>query len=318
MNYYFAPLEGITGAIFRNTYQEFFGEIDKYFTPFLAPNQAGGLRSREKNDVLPENNRIVHLVPQILTNYAPAFLQTAQWLADLGYQEVNLNLGCPSATVTAKKKGAGMLGERELLEQFLDEIFAACPIAVSVKTRIGMQNAEEFSDLLTVYNRYPIAELIIHPRVREEFYGGKPHRETFAQATQQTTLPLCYNGDLFRIKDIQEICTAFPQVHALMLGRGLLADPGLLAKWKGKPAPDKPVLAAFHETLLKRNQAVLSGDRNLLFRMKEIWAYLSCLFTNHEKYAKKIRKASTLHAYQTAVDALFAEQELLDESEFAR
>lgn len=316
MHYYFAPLEGITGSIFRNTYQEFFGGINKYFTPFLAPNRDGGLRTRERKDVLPENNRKIQLVPQILTNYAPSFVQTAQWLSDLGYEEVNLNLGCPSGTVVAKKKGAGLLGQLELLEQFLDTIFAACPIHISIKTRIGIQNPEEFSDILALYNRYPVRELIVHPRVREEFYGGKPHRESFAQAMRQTKLSLCYNGDLFRVCDIQALCMEFPSVNAIMLGRGLLADPGLLAKWEGKPAPNKQTIAAFHAALLERNRRVLSGDRNLLFRMKEIMVYLVCLFTNHEKYAKKIRKATTLPKYLAAVEELFTEQELRVNSAF--
>ncbi|MDO5548473.1 MAG: tRNA-dihydrouridine synthase family protein [Eubacteriales bacterium] len=318
MKYCFAPLEGVTGYIFRNTYEEFFGGIDKYFTPFLAPNHDGGLRTREKNDVLPENNPAIHLVPQILTNHAPSFLQTAAWLADLGYEEVNLNLGCPSGTVTAKKKGAGLLGELERLEQFLDAIFEACPIGISIKTRIGMQTPEEFGAILALYNRYPLTELVIHPRVREEFYGGKPHWESFAQAMQQTTIPLCYNGDLFRVRDMQSFHTEFPDADTVMLGRGLLSDPGLLMKWEGKPAPGKQTLAAFHATLLERNREVLSGDRNLLFHMKELWVYLACLFTNHEKYAKKIRKATTLQKYLTGVDALFAEQELRTESVFGK
>ena len=316
MNYYFAPLEGITGHLFRETYQEFFGGIDKYFTPFLAPNQDGGLRTREIADVQPENNRTVALVPQILTNHAPAFLKTAQWLADLGYAEVNLNLGCPSGTVTAKRKGAGLLGDPALLESFLDEIFSRCPVRISIKTRVGMQSTEEFPALLALFNRYPVSELIVHPRTGAEAYRGHPHGESMEFAVQHTDTPLVYNGDLFRTGDIQAFCDRFPSVDTLMLGRGLLADPGLLRKWEGKPAPDKRTIAAFHDTLLERYQTVLSGDRNLLFRCKELWVYLACLFTNHEKYEKKIRKATTLDKYRAAVGALFDEQELRDDSAF--
>ena len=318
MRVYFAPLEGITGYLFRQTYQEFFGGIDRYFTPFLAPNQSGGLRTREITDVQPENNRGIVLIPQILTNHAPAFLKTAQWLAELGYAEVNLNLGCPSGTVTAKRKGAGLLGDPELLERFLDEIFTRCPIRISIKTRIGMNRPEEFPDLLALYNRYPVSELIVHPRVGAEAYRGHPHREWFAYAASHTDIPLVYNSDLFRAADIRQFCDAFPDTDTIMLGRGLLADPGLLRKWKGEPAPDKQTIAAFHEALVERYRTVLSGDRNLLFHCKEIWAFLACLFENHEKYAKKIRKAATMDKYRAAVDALFAEQDLREDSAYGK
>lgn len=318
MRFYFAPLEGITGPLFRETYQEFFGGIDRYFTPFLAPNQDGGLRTREIAGVQPENNRGIVLIPQILTNHAPAFLKTAQWLADLGYSEVNLNLGCPSGTVTAKRKGAGLLGDPALLECFLDEIFTRCPMRISIKTRIGMNSPEEFPELLALYNRYPVTELIVHLRTGAEAYRGHPHREWFAYAQAHTEIPLVYNGDLFRTDDIRQFCGAFSNVDTLMLGRGLLADPGLIRKWKGEPAPSKQKIAAFHDRLLERYRTVLSGDRNLLFHCKEIWVYLACLFTNYEKYAKKIRKAGTLDKYRAAVDALFEEQELRDSTAFGK
>ncbi|MGN1014246.1 MAG: tRNA dihydrouridine synthase [Butyricicoccus sp.] len=316
MTYYFAPLEGITGYIYRNTYQEFFGGIQRYFTPFLAPNQDGGVRTRDKNDVLPEHNVGISVVPQILTNNADAFLTVARWLADLGYTEINLNLGCPSGTVVAKKKGSGLLAETALLEQLLDAIFRACPTRLSIKTRIGKQSPEEFPALLELFNRYPMTELIIHPRVQKEYYKGHPHWESFAYAVEHANMPLCYNGDLFRVRDIQDVTERFPSVDRLMLGRGLLSDPGLLCKAEGRPAPEKQVLYDFHQTLLRRYQEVMSSDRNVLFHMKELWACLSCLFTEPDKHAKKIRKAQTLRAYQAAVDDLFARQELREESSF--
>ena len=220
--------------------------------------------------------------------------------------------------MTAKRKGAGLLGDPELLERFLDEIFTRCPIRISIKTRIGMNRPEEFPDLLALYNRYPVSELIVHPRIGAEAYRGHPHREWFAYAASHTDIPLVYNGDLFRAADIRQFCDAFPDADTIMLGRGLLADPGLLRKWKGEPAPGKQTIAAFHEALVERYRTVLSGDRNLLFHCKEIWAFLAYLFENHEKYAKKIRKAATMDKYRAAVDALFAEQDLREDSAYGK
>ncbi|WP_394273230.1 tRNA dihydrouridine synthase [Butyricicoccus sp.] len=316
MRCYFAPLEGITGYIFRNTYQEYFGGIDTYFSPFLGPNRDGGLRSGEINDILPEHNSGVRLVPQILTNDAAAFETVADRLREYGYEEINLNLGCPSGTVVAKKKGAGFLAEAELLEHFLDDIFARCCLRISIKTRIGMNSPEEFPALLELFNRYPVSELIVHPRVQTDFYKNQPNWDAFACAVDGAKMPVCYNGDLFTTEDIRRFAAQFPTVQTIMLGRGLLSNPGLAAQAEGHAPIEKKHLYDFHNTLLERYQEVLSGQRNVLFKMKELWVYLGSLFENHEKYAKKIRKAQTLAAYRKAVDDLFAEQELLRESAF--
>ncbi len=316
MRYYFAPLEGITGYIFRNTYQEYFGGIDTYFSPFLGPNRDGGLRSGEINDILPEHNSGVRLVPQILTNDAAAFETVADRLREYGYEEINLNLGCPSGTVVAKKKGAGFLAEAELLEHFLDDIFARCCLRISIKTRIGMNSPEEFPALLELFNRYPVSKLIVHPRVQTDFYKNQPNWDAFACAVDGAKMPVCYNGDLFTTEDIRRFAAQFPTVQTIMLGRGLLSNPGLAAQAEGHAPIEKKHLYDFHNTLLERYQEVLSGQRNVLFKMKELWVYLGSLFENHEKYAKKIRKAQTLAAYRKAVDDLFAEQELLRESAF--
>ena len=169
MTYLFAPLEGLTGYIYRNTHAAYFSPADEYFTPFLSPNQNRRFTSREKNDVLPEHNEGLHVVPQLLTNQSEHFLWAAGELAAMGYDEVNLNLGCPSGTVVAKKKGSGFLTELEALDRFLDEVCTKAPCAVSVKTRLGRYSPDEFPALLEIFNRYPLKRLIIHPRVQTDF-----------------------------------------------------------------------------------------------------------------------------------------------------
>ena len=220
MNYYFAPMEGITGHIYRRVHGECFRSPDKYFTPFLVPGTKKIFRNREIQDILPENNPGLTVVPQILTGKREDFIRGARELQRYGFQEINLNLGCPSGTVVAKGKGSGMLADPDQLEAFLDEIFSALDLKISVKTRIGLEEPEEFSRLLTLFNRFPLSELIVHPRLRKDFYKGKPDLEAFALAVRESKNPLCYNGDLFSKEMVRQFTEQFPSVDRLMLGRG--------------------------------------------------------------------------------------------------
>ena len=233
MHYYFAPMEGVTGAVYRRTHHEYFPGIDKYFMPFITPTTNEHLTPRQKRDVAPEVNRGVPAVPQLLTKSAADFIWAANALFGMGYGEVNLNLGCPSGTVTAKGKGAGFLRDPEALDRFLDAVFSACTGAVSVKTRLGMQDPAEFAALLDIYNRYPIAELTIHPRVRQDFYRGQVREADFAAALPRCRMPVCYNGDIVSEAGAQAVEERYPAVQAVMIGRGLIADPSLVTRLTG-------------------------------------------------------------------------------------
>ena len=171
--YYLAPLEGITTYIFRNAYHRYFYPMDKYFTPFLVPHSKKGFSAKEKREILPENNEGLYLVPQIMSNHADECLKTIEKLRVYGYKEVNLNMGCPSKTVVSKGRGAGFLAFPEELDYFLDEVFeriSNTDVKLSIKTRLGRDEPEEFFRILEIYNQYPLEELIIHPRVQKDFY----------------------------------------------------------------------------------------------------------------------------------------------------
>lgn len=312
MKYYFAPLEGITGHVYRQAHKDYFEPADKYFSPFIVPKPNTGrlFGTKELTDILPEHNEGLYLVPQIMSNKAQDFIKTAKGLQEYGYHEVNLNLGCPSRTVVSKGRGSGFLAMTEELDAFLDEIFSALDMKISIKTRIGKDTPEEFERILEIYNQYPMEELIIHPRIQQEYYKGKPHMEVFDDAVRQSKHPLCYNGDIFRAEDYQTITANYPELPAVMLGRGVLANPALIGEIKGTVTMDKQRFRAFHDRLLGDYQELFFGDKNALFKMKEFWCYTSCLFTNPEKYAKKIRKSETMRKYLDVVDSLFAEQEL--------
>ena len=311
MKYYMAPLEGITGYIYRNAYSTYFKKFDKYFTPFLAPHgEKERLTHRERNDVAPEHNEGLYVVPQILTNKSSEFIRVANYLQGLGYEEVNLNLGCPSGTVVTKGKGAGFLAKPEALKQFLIEIFEGVDMKISIKTRIGMYNTSEFSELLDVFEQFTLEELIIHPRLREEFYKGEPHKEVFHNAAIRSKNKLCYNGDLFLKEQLDTFKKEEPGIELVMLGRGVLRNPGLLQLAEDGCMPGKVLIKEFHNKLYGDYRDVMPGERPTLFKMKELWFYMGTLFEEWEEtYAKQIRKCNRLSDYEQIVKQIFRNEE---------
>ncbi|EES50796.1 tRNA-dihydrouridine synthase family protein [Clostridium botulinum] len=312
MKYYLAPMEGITGYIYRNTYEKFFHNIDKYFTPFIVTNKSRSLKSKELRDVLPENNKGMSIVPQILTNDSEGFINTTRKLQQLGYNEVNLNLGCPAGTVVSKNRGSGFLAKREELDIFLEEIFKIDDMKISIKTRIGKDSPEEFYELIKIYNKYPLEELIIHPRTQKDFYGNKPNLDVFKDTLSLSNNPVCYNGDIFTVADHNKFEETFPKVKTLMLGRGILANPGLMNEIKNNDFINKELLKDFHDEIFNKYIDLFNEEKNAMFRMKELWGYMIYIFSDNKKYAKKIRKAQKLSDYNEAVLSLFEEQEIIE------
>ena len=307
MRCFFAPMEGITGALFRRTHRRFFPGVDRYFMPFLSPSQHHVFTRRELRDILPEQDEDLDAVPQLLTRSGADFLWAAGELARMGYREVNLNLGCPSGTVVAKGKGAGMLAHPEELDRFLDQVFGGVRVKVSVKTRLGLESPEEFGPLLEIFEKYPLHLLIIHPRVRKDFYSEPVRIEAFSRALEMYSGPVCYNGGLVTAEGCCRFQERFPQVDRVMIGQGLLADPALAAKAKGEPPPDRKVLRAFHDGLYQTYLEAFGSQRNTVFHMKELWSYLCRLFEGGDRLFKDIRKAQDSRDYEGAVARVFGE-----------
>ncbi len=387
---YGAPLEGITGFAYRNAHCALFSGIEKYYTPFLAPNYTHHLKTREREDVEPANNAGVPLVPQILTNRDGDFLWAAGELFEYGYREINLNLGCPMPTVVKKHRGSGQLEDLDELDRFLDAIcreldreFGLQSVNVSqelslenrnshgqdaenrnphekcmenrnshekclenrnshekcmenrnshgqdaenrnsherescgeyseklrfsVKTRIGLDSADRAGDLLEIYNRYPLSELIVHPRTQKDLYGGKPDLETFAMFLKESLHPVVYNGDIFSVEDFRRIRSLFPECGAIMLGRGLIANPALAREISGGKPLEKAELRRFHDTVFEALRSTLPGQGPLIGKMKELWFYMGKNFGDADRYLKGIRKARDIAGYQSAVRVLFSQ-----------
>ena len=309
--YDFAPLHGITKAVYRQVWHKHFGGADRYFIPFFSPTHHHIVTPRDFRELDPANNGNMIVVPQIMSCLAPDFIWAAETLRDLGYNEVNLNLGCPSGTVTAKGKGSGFLARLEELDRFFDEVFSKVDMPVSVKTRLGIRDAEEFEQILEVYNRYPIACVTIHARVQKEKYRGELHMEEFRQALERSKNPVCYNGDLNTVGAVQALEEQCPGVEAVMIGRGAVADPALFRKLRGGSAATKEELQFFMQDLYRSYQEAYGGQTaTAAQRMREVWFYLIHMFEDAEKLNKKLRRFRSPAEYEMLEAAIIEQLEL--------
>ena len=310
MRYYFAPMEGITDAPYRRVHHSFFPGLDAYYMPFISPTMHRTLTNRESRDLPMADFVDFRAVPQILTKVPEDFLWAAEQCAQRGYDEVNLNVGCPSGTVVSKGKGAGMLADPAKLDEFLDMVFKDSLLPVSVKTRLGMTEADEFPRILEIFNQYPIKELTIHPRVRKQFYKGGVDMEMFRFALENSKNPLCYNGNLRTLSEVRAFEKGFPQVEAVMIGRGLVGNPAMFHS-----NADAATIRAFHDTLLETYIEAFGSARNAIFRLKENWHCMILLFEGSEKLWKKLRKTTDIAEYRAITAEIFSTLPMREELE---
>ena len=312
-------MEGITGRVYRQVHHRFFPGIDKYYTPFLSVTRDLKLKGRDKKELDPAENPDIFLVPQFLGNDPEAFRKGIQYAGKLGYSEININLGCPSKTVTAKKKGSGLLDKPELLTRLLDGVFEETELnssgsssnpdrkmQISIKTRLGVSDPEEGFSLLEIYNRYPISELTIHPRVRDEGYQGRVHLDYFEECLRRSENPVCYNGDIRTVRDYEQIAEKFPEVHAVMIGRGLVGNPALVREIRGGDSLTAEELKLFHDSILESFMEAFQGDEYVSIRhMLELWSFMKDNFPDSDRLIHKLYKTKRLSEYRAAADRVF-------------
>lgn len=303
MKYIIAPMEGITYPEYRAVHSRLFSGAEAYYAPFVAPG-SGGFRRGFLERRLPEADSELNVVPQILANSADSFLDTAHILIEMGFKEVNLNAGCPSGTVFSKHKGAGMLLDLDSLDRFLEEVYASADYPVSIKTRMGVDSVGEFETVLRIYEKYPVSLLTVHSRARSGFYKSEADMEAFAEICGNTKLSLCYNGDIFTAESLACLNDKAPDTERVMLARGIAANPALGRILQGGEALSKGELLLFHDTLLEAYLSSGLGERNACERMKELWFYMICLFSDCSKENKAILKSRSLQEYRTAVRQL--------------
>ncbi len=299
-----APMEGNTGHTFRRVHASCFGALDRYYTPFLPPPRVGSrFGGRAFKEIDPEVNRGLNVVPQLLTKNADEFVYAAGLFKDMGYAEVNLNLGCPSGTVVSKGKGSGALRDLEALDAFLGDVCERSPLPVSVKTRLGLESDDEYERILAVYGAHPLAELIVHPRVQKDGYRGEPRRAAYEETLERAPFPVAYNGDIFTPADFEVLVAACPATRHVMLGRGVLRNPALPRMLAGGAPLERWELRRFHDELFAAYEDEVGG--NAVFRMKEWWSYAKLSFAAPEQVHRKVRKAKKIADYRAAVQAVF-------------
>lgn len=297
---YLAPLEGLTPYTYRAVFQRHFDGVDKFFTPFITATHTHSFQGRERREfeTYQENT-----VPQLMAKDAETFLPSFYLVAERGYREINLNMGCPAPTAYTKGRGSGMLEDPDKLDRFFEEVFSDIlnhqgeATKLSVKTRIGVKDPAEVNRLAEVLARYPFSEVIVHPRVRVQGYGGETNMEAFKTLYNALKVPVCFNGDIVSVNDAERILTAFPGLSRIMIGRGLLADPSLARTIKGGQRMSREELISFMDDLWISYEKVLSGERDMLFKMIDLWTYLGWNFPEHEKELKKIRKSKSAEEY---------------------
>lgn len=303
-----APLKGVTDAIYRNIFDEFYGGIDWAVTPFISTVSTARIKPKYLRDLLPQNNSGMPIVPQIMSKSAVDFMVMAAALFDLGYAHVNWNLGCPYPMVAKKGRGSGMLPYPDRIESFLDRVIPAIPNQLSIKMRLGRHRKEEISELLPILDRYPIKSLIIHPRTGVQMYEGRPDLATFSRCLNQTHHSVVYNGDIVTRSDFEALHRRFPRVTAWMIGRGVIQDPYLPQLIKGRILDDAQRIRRFerfHEALLAAYGSRLCGPSHLLGRMKCLWSYFQGAFANGYQVGKRIRKTFSIDQYRLITKTFF-------------
>ncbi len=310
MNYYFAPMEGITDYLYRQIVWRHFPYAEKLYAPFIQPNDKPVIVPKEYNEICPENNQGIPMVPQILTRDAVGFIRVGEILEAMGYDEINLNLGCPVKLIVSKGKGSGMLADTDYLDKFLDTIFNhnwKCKI--TVKTRLGLTDNADFSDLLEVYSKYPIYELTIHPRYRSDFYSGEPRLNEFGKVFSYTNhkgpMKICYNGNINSIADRDALLDQYPQISSIMCGRGALANPALFRELKGGNAMTKEEFILFHKDVYDTYMDTVAKEKHFLHKMQEMWTYWNQYLYLELDIMKKIRGVSSISEYTSVINNIF-------------
>jgi tRNA-dihydrouridine synthase B len=300
-----SPLQGFTDYRFRNTFNQFFDGIDWFYAPYIRLNGKFDVKNAYKRDILPENNSKITVIPQIITNSAEEFIFVSDYVQSLGYKELNWNLGCPYPMVTKRCMGSGLISDAKRIDELLNKVHNECDITVSMKMRMGYDNAQEILDVFPVLDKYPIKNVAIHARIGKQLYKGGVDLAAFETCLQHTKHKIYYNGDITSVKAFRELKEKFPTIDHWMIGRGLIADPFLPSMIKADstdyPENRKEIFSKFHDTLYDQYASALSGKSHVLIKMLHYWEYFSEVFPESRKTLKRIKKASNIFKYEQAV-----------------
>lgn len=303
-----SPLQGFTDFRFRNAFNKYFGGIDTFYSPYIRFNGKLEIKPAYQRDILPKNNTVKELIPQIMTNDANEFLFVAKYVQELGYKELNWNLGCPYPMVTNRCLGSGLIGDANRIDAILNKVHAESDIVVSMKMRMGYHNPTEILDVFPLLEKYPIKNIAIHARIGKQLYKGGVDLDSFQRCLDHSKHKIYYNGDITTVAKFNELKTRFPKIDHWMIGRGLIANPFLPSMIKSNttsyPENRMEVFSKFHDTLFQEYSEALSGDSHVILKMLHFWEYFATTFDNPHKTVKKIKKAKNITAYEDAVKSI--------------
>ena len=303
-----SPLQGFTDFRFRNAFNEYFGGIDTFYSPYIRLNGKMKIKGSYERDLLIENNTVPEVIPQIMTNDADEFLFVTKYVQELGYTELNWNLGCPYPMVTKRGMGSGLICDPGKIDQILDRVHSETGITVSMKMRMGYENPEEILDVFPILEKYPIKNIAIHARIGKQLYKGGVDLDAFQRCLDTSKQKLYYNGDITSVTKFKELQDRFPSIDHWMIGRGLIADPFLPSMIKNNtteyPKNRWDIFNEFHDRIYKEYDAALSGPTPIKMKMLGFWEFFSQSFDNPQKTYKKIKKAGNPRNYQAAVSEI--------------
>lgn len=304
-----SPLQGFTDFRFRNAFHRYFGGIDTFYSPYIKLNGKLVIKGSYERDILPENNSTLEVIPQIITNDAEEFLFVANYVQQLGYKELNWNLGCPYPMVAKCGMGSGLISNTSQIEHILKRVHNETDIIVSMKMRMGYENASEILDVFPILEQYPIKNIAIHARIGKQLYKGGVDLDSFQKCLDTSKQKIYYNGDITSVEKFRMMQERFPSIDHWMIGRGLIADPFLPSMIKNNtteyPKNKLEIFEAFHDTIYQEYDAYLSGPTPIRMKMLGFWEYFSESFSNPQKTLKKIKKAGNSKNYEIAVKEIF-------------
>lgn len=303
-----SPLQGFTDFRFRNAHHHYFGGVDTYYAPYIRLNGKLEIKKSYQKDLDPKNNEVDVLIPQVMTNSPEEFLFVIDYVKSLGYDELNWNLGCPYPMVTKRGMGSGLICEPAKIDEVLSAAFNERDIKVSMKMRMGYENATEILEVFPILDKYPIENVAIHARIGKQLYKGGVDLESFSNCLDKGKHEIFYNGDVTSVSSFRAIKDRFPSIETFLIGRGLISDPFLSSMIKNDneeyPENRRDLFSNYHDMLLQMYQEQLSGEKHLLMKMYQLWEYFHQVLDLDKKDFKKLKKVKKLGEYEQIVSSI--------------
>lgn len=310
-----APMHGFSDLIYRSTLSHI-GGVDVFYAPYIRVEN-GAVKAKSLADIAPDANAGLTVVPQVLTNSADEFLLVADTVSQMGYTELNWNLGCPFPMVAKRRLGAGLLPYPETIDSILTTVEARCGISLSVKMRLGYMSADEVWPVLDVLNQHKIKEIIVHPRIGKQMYNGVADSSILPQIVEKSTHTVAYNGDITSTEQAHSLLEKNPTITHLMIGRGLLSNPFLANQIKGvEPNAfiKRNQLMNFVGTIAERQLDRLQGAGHFIQKMTTYWEYWSQMFDDAHRAFKTVKKCRSVEEYTDKVQDIVLGWKMADNS----